>query len=74
VNTLVVVLILLHGPGGHEIRINPEQVTSLRAAKPGEDNKFLTEGAHCMVSLTDGKFVSVVEPCEAVQQMLETAK
>jgi len=64
------VLIILHGPDGHEIRIAPEQVTSLRAAKAGEEGKYFVDTVHCMVNLTDGKFVTVVEPCEIVQKLM----
>lgn len=70
---IAVVLILLHGPDGREIRINPQQVTSMRAAS-GDHNELLTDSVRCMVSLADGKYVSVVEPCETVQKMLEETR
>lgn len=70
----VIVLILLHGPDGHEIRVNMHQVTSLHASKPGEDNKLFTDDVKCIVGLADGKFVSVVEPCHIIHHMLEEAK
>jgi hypothetical protein len=69
-----VVLILLHGPDGHEIRINPHEVTSLRSAKPGEEGKHFAEEVHCMVSLADGKFVTVVEQCADIQKLMEELK
>ena len=67
---IAVVLIVLHGPSGNEIRVNPNEVTSLRAASPDDAQKHFTEGVRCMVSLTDGKYATVVEPCEVVQQMM----
>jgi hypothetical protein len=63
-------LIVLHAAGGREVTINPRQVTSMQA-KVGEKNKLLTDDVNCVVGLTDGKFVSVVEPCAVVRRMLE---
>jgi hypothetical protein len=71
---IAVVLILLHGPDGHEIRISPSQVTSMRSSVEGQPNKALDDDVRCMINLADGKFVSVVEPCHIVQHMLEEAK
>lgn len=64
-------LIVLHTVDGHEVIINPAQVTNLIAAKEGQDNKLFTNEVHCMIGLTDGKFVSVGESCEVVRQLLE---
>jgi hypothetical protein len=63
----VVVLILLHGPQGADILINPAAITSLRAGVPGKPSEYVTENARCIVSLSDGKFVSVLETCEEVR-------
>jgi hypothetical protein len=68
---LVLHLIVLHAVDGYEVSINPQQVTSLRAAKEGEPNKLFTNEARCLISLTDGKFVTVAEHCAAVRQLLE---
>ena len=67
-------LVLLHGPGGGIIHINPEAVTSLRAAPPDETDKHFTDEARCMINLSDGKFVSVIETCEAVRSLIKEAK
>ena len=63
-------LLLLHGPTGREIRINPRNVTSLHAPQPGQRNTSVTAGANCLINTSDGKFVSVAETCEAVSQMI----
>lgn len=63
-------LLLLHGPDGREIRVNPDQVTSLKAAT-SEPNKLLHDEAQCLVNLTDGKYVAVREPCVAIEKMRE---
>lgn len=67
-------LLLLHGPSGREVRINPRNITSLHSPVPGQRNKVLTEGVGCLINTSDSKFVSVVETCEAVSRMIETQK
>ena len=71
-----VVLLLLHAADGHEIRVNPEHVTHLHAARPGAPakDKIFSDNVKCLVNLADGKFVTVIEPCEVVQKMLEQAR
>jgi len=65
-----VVLLLLHGPDGHEIIVNPAAVTSMHAAVEGAPNKLVTNEVRCLINTADGKFVSVVESCEAVSVMI----
>lgn len=64
---IAVQLITLHRVDGGEVVVNGEQVTSLRStAGVGH----LAPG-HCVIGLTDGKFVAVLEPCGKVRQELE---
>jgi hypothetical protein len=70
---IVLHLIVLHTVDGHEVSINPKQVTSLHAAKDDQANKHYVEDARCIISLTDGKFVTVIERCDAVRKLLEGA-
>lgn len=63
-------LIVLHNPDGHQIDINPAQVTSLRAAPEGQAREHFTGRVRCMINLTDGKFVTVVESCDEVRLLL----
>ena len=63
-------LIVLHTVDGREVSVNPEQVTTLHATRD-EGNKLVTDEAHCVVMLTDGKFVSVAEACDEVRKLLE---
>jgi hypothetical protein len=64
-------LLLLHGPGGREIRLNGPEVTKLHASIPGEPNWQLPNGVNCLVFTTDGKIASVVESCETVSLMID---
>lgn len=67
-------LIILHTLDGHEVAINPEQITNMRARTELQDNKMISNEVACVISLTDGKFISVTEKCDAVRQALENAK
>lgn len=73
--TVVLFLIVLHTVDGREIDINPEQITSMREAKPDDaSGKYFTSGIRCMISGSDGKFVNVVETCAVVRQKIEERK
>lgn len=65
------VLVALHGPNGHEILINPDAVTSMHSAIPGQKNRQFTDEVRCMINTSDGKFLSVVETCERVRELLK---
>jgi hypothetical protein len=56
---------------GRVVSINPRQVTQLISELPGDTNKALIEGVHCVVRLTDGSFLSVSEDCETVRELME---
>jgi hypothetical protein len=65
---LLAAFVTLHAPQGAVIEINPDQVTSLRNAPPQKRGSF-TEQANCLINLTDGKFVTVIEDCETVRKL-----
>lgn len=67
-------LVLLHGPNGHEILLNPATMTSMHAARPGVPNELLTDEVKCVVNTMDGKFVSVVETCERVRELFRKSE
>jgi hypothetical protein len=49
--------------------------TILRPAEKGDPgDKPFTEDVECVVGLTHGKFVTVVEHCDAVRKLLEQAR
>ena len=66
-------LVILHAPGGKEVQINPDMVTSLRRGEK-DGSQHMTEEAHCFVNLADGKFVAVVEDCNEVRSRMEEVK
>jgi len=66
-------LILLHGPNGQEIAINPQEITSLR--EPTEaSGDHVAKGVKCLVTMTNGKVNGVVEDCGMVKVMTEEAQ
>ena len=67
---IALVFVLLHGPNGHEIILNSRQVTSMHAARPDKPNELVTESVRCVVNTTDGKFVSVIETCDFVRELV----
>lgn len=71
---IAVRLILLHTVDGRETMINPQQVASMSSHAEGEKNKVLVDTVQCVIALTNGKFVSVREPCDDVKLLLEAAR
>lgn len=65
-------LILLHRVDGGEVTVAAAHVTSLRAT-PGSLNKLTPKDTRCLVGLSDGKFVAVLEACRDVRTLLEAA-
>ena len=64
-------IIVLHGPDGREIDVNPAEITSLREARADDDDdRSFTKGVRCMINLTDGKFVTVAETCEQTRMTI----
>lgn len=62
-------LLKLTGLDGQVIEVSPSQIVSIRAPRGG-----LHEQVHCLIHTTDGKFITVIESCEEVQQRLERLK
>jgi hypothetical protein len=63
-------LIVLHAPDGHEVFVNPDEVTVLHQ-KLGAGKDTFTANASCLVNMTDGKFITVVETCLTVLKALD---
>jgi gamma-glutamylcysteine synthetase len=66
-------LIMLHNAEGREVLINPEAITSLRGPQ-GEHNITFPPNVKCHIGLSDGKFQTVMETCDKVNELLETVK
>jgi hypothetical protein len=55
-------LIVFHAPDGHEIYVNPAEITVLHQRLAPGESRF-TEKASCLINTSDGKFVTVIETC-----------
>jgi hypothetical protein len=62
-------LIVLHRGDGGEVAVATAHVTSLRATAGPLRN--LAPSSHCLIGLTDGKFIGVIETCAEVMRQLE---
>jgi hypothetical protein len=67
--SLAVHLLILHGPGGQNIEINPDAVVSLRSPRGNEIEHF-QKGIRCLIFTNDGKFTAVIEDCATIHEML----
>ena len=70
-------LILLHNVDNDPIYVNPDQVVVLHPTKdkPAEGRqKLVVGGVNCVVGLSNGKFVSVLEDCATVRKLMEEAR
>lgn len=64
---LALVLVQLTGPDGRQrIDINPNRVTSVR--DPSGPKGHLAHGTHCVLGMSNGKFIAVSEDCATVRQ------
>lgn len=71
------VVLILHGVDNREIRILPSQIASMQSRPPNnvkKEDRLYHESANCLVNTTDGKSLQVVEPCKAIQSMMEGSK
>jgi uncharacterized protein YlzI (FlbEa/FlbD family) len=62
-------LVLLHGPNGQRVFVNPHEVTSLREPL-GNDLKHFARGTHCVIGMVNGTFIPVKEDCDAVHNLI----
>jgi hypothetical protein len=71
---LLLGFVLLHAAGGHEVYVNPDSVTTMRAGMPGTENKYVAGDAKCVLNTSDGKFISVIETCDEVRALFKDVK
>lgn len=72
-----VAFIVLHNVDGRELLINAEQVVALSPTNEGKrdgSNSLIAPGHGCVVALTNGKFVGVIESCDEVAKAMENTK
>jgi hypothetical protein len=67
---LVAVFLELHGPNGQMIKVNVDQITSLRSPQISAGDHF-AKGVHCLLKMTNGHTNGVTETCDVVLQMIK---
>jgi hypothetical protein len=71
---LALVLVQVTTVDGAKVFINPEFVTKLYPTKEASEatpNQLVVKGARCVVTLSDGKFLAVLEHCDYLRTLLE---
>jgi hypothetical protein len=66
---VLIKLLLVHDPAGHEIYINPKEIVVLRSSPAVEG--YLQEDIKCVIVTADGKYINAVEKCDLVLKMME---
>jgi len=69
---LIGIFIAVTGPDNIHVLINSDQIVSLR--EPRGQDRVVHKDAKCIVFLTDGKFIAVIEECEKVQALISEVK
>jgi hypothetical protein len=64
--------ILVHGPDEQEIQLNVNEVSSVR--EPRSVETHWKDEVHCVVFMTNGKFVGITEECQQVIQKIKEAE
>jgi hypothetical protein len=65
-------LLLVHAPDGQAIQVNPGEISSIREPRDTEGQHW-QKGVRCILSMTNGKFIAVVEDCPAIVEAMEKA-
>ena len=68
-NVVAVTIIILHSLTGAEISVNPEAIVSMRDGE--HTGQYITKEVNCVVTTSDGKFISVIETCAEVRALIE---
>jgi uncharacterized protein YlzI (FlbEa/FlbD family) len=57
---------------GRHVLINRQAIVTITSARADKSQPLLHGKATCLVTLVDGKFVTVVESCDTIRQRLHT--
>jgi hypothetical protein len=67
-----VAFVPLHGPGGQGIVLNVEEISSIREIVA--DDSTYHESIHCVIVMTNGKAIGIVETCIDALKLIEEAQ
>jgi hypothetical protein len=57
---------------GRQVLINRQAIVTIGGARKDGGQAVLSGKVTCLVTLSDGKFVTVVESCDTIRQRLHT--
>ena len=60
--------LLLDGPGGQYIAINPAEIVSVRTPRASD---HMAKDVHCIVFTVDGKYTGVTQTCVETRQKIK---
>jgi hypothetical protein len=66
-------LIIVTGPGGQVISVNPAEIISLKEPQRTGYHHFEPD-VHCVINTVDGKFIAVTETCDVVRKEIDDAE
>lgn len=68
-------LLVLHTLDGRDVYVNPNAIVTItEARREGDPKKQTTDRVHCVITLSDGKAVTVEEDCDSVRRRLEEGR
>jgi len=70
---LAFIFIAVHTIDGQLMVINPQQIVTMREARD-QDQRVVHGKVRCVVTLSDGKYASTLEPCAEIRKMVESMR
>jgi hydrogenase maturation factor HypE len=67
--TLILAFVLFHAPGGAEVVVNTQEISSIRQVTELRD-EHLHKDVHCIIVMSNGKAIGLVETCRDVIKAL----
>ena len=62
-------LLLLQAMDGHQIHVNKNAIVTI--SEPRTVGRLGTDKFNCVIGLSSGKYVSVIETCDSVRKRLK---
>jgi uncharacterized protein YlzI (FlbEa/FlbD family) len=63
--------LMVHTVDGREAAVNPKQISSIQRGQDSGANRVLVNKVRCVIGMTNGKFISVLEECDEVLRRLK---
>lgn len=69
---VVLEMMVFHTLDGRDVHVNPAHIVSISDARDESNpDKWLIDKVHCIITLSNGKLLTVAESCDSVRQRLE---